>query len=70
MGAGQSAEPVEHSGLDDHHRDHANDDQQQVVDNRAEIHRQADRHEEQRQQDAAERLDIRFQLVPVGGFGQ
>ena len=32
--------------------------------------RHADAHEEQRQQQAAERLDVGFELVPVVGFGE
>ena len=42
----------------------------QFVDDDAELERQADGHEEQAEQDAAERLDVGFELVPVGGFGE
>ena len=34
------------------------------------LQRQADGHEEQAEQDAAERLDVGFELVAIGGFGK
>ncbi len=58
------------SRLDDHQHRHGNENDDDVVGDHTEIERQADRHEKQTQQDAAEWLDVGFEFVPVGGFGQ
>ncbi len=58
------------TALTSHQDRHGDQDRRPVLDDDVEVERQADGHEEQAEQDAAERLDIGFELVPVGGFGE
>ena len=48
--------------------DHRGDDQPDVVRDDAEVERHADAHEEEAEQDAAERLDVGLELVAVGAL--
>ena len=55
--------------IDDDHQRQPEHQQRPGGDDR-QVEHHADRHEEQAEQDRAERLDVAFQLVPVRRFGQ
>ena len=61
---------VDADRLGQHQREHAGDDQRPVVGDHGEVQRHAHTEEEQTEQDAAERLDIRFDLVAESGFAE
>ncbi len=50
--------------------EHADADEQRVAHGQADVGRHAHRHEEEAEQQALERLDVRLQLVPVFRFRQ
>ena len=69
-GAGRAKQQEHDPGLEHGQDDGGAEDQRGIVAHDVHVDGHADAHEEQRQQEAAERLDIGFELVPVVGFGE
>ncbi len=69
-GAEQARDHVDSERLHDHERNHAAGDQRPVGDDKVDVQRHADTKKEQPEQNAPERLDIRFKLVTEGRFRQ
>ena len=67
-GAEEAGDEEDHGGLGQHQHHHAGQDQQPVAAQHAEVEAHADAHEEEAEQDAAEGLDVCFELVAEGGF--
>ena len=57
-------------GLDRHHHDCGGEQKQKVLAHHREINGHAHAHEEDRKQQPAERLDVGFEFVAVGRFGE
>ena len=66
----QTTEAVDQQGLDEQQADHAGEHGQDVVQHEQPVYRHANGDEEEAQEQATERLDVGFQLMPVLGIGQ